>query len=488
MRRGGRAAADANASGALSVEPVGTVDGLERMAAIAAEFAGALGTEAAARTWMVGGVVRDALLGRDLPDVDLVVAGDAGSAARQLARAVDGTPFALGHEHGCWRVARPGGEHIDVCELRGETLVEDLHHRDFTMNAIAAPVTAPDRLVDPLDGQSDLLAGTVRMVRAEAFDDDPLRMLRAVRLAHVLDMEVEASTEAAIRQRAPRASVPSGERIFAELCAIVESRESRRGMRLLDRLGLIEHLLPELHACKGIEQSRYHHLDVFEHTLAVLDNVEDLTEQHDHYLPDAPDAPAPERPFDPASSRVLRFAALAHDLGKPLTHSIRSDGRVSFIGHDDAGAGIVDDLCDRWSTSNAFRSSVKLLVRTHLALGMLLHTPFGPRERYRFLRLVEPVAAEAVVLSLADRFATAGPDDRRRWVRAHHAAARELWRAHWREQAAGRPRPLLGGEEIAEVAGIPPGPQIGELVRALAEEQAVGAVRTREEAVAFVQR
>jgi poly(A) polymerase len=464
---------------------MGGEQSLDRLAALAADLAAALG-DAAADTWLVGGVVRDALLGRDLPDVDLVVRGDAQAAARRLARAFGGTPFPLGEGHGCWRVARSDGEHLDVCTMRGDGIDDDLRLRDLTINAIAAPVLEPARLADPLDGQGDLIAGVVRMVRPESFDDDPLRMLRAARFAHVLGMQIEPATEQAIRQRAAAATQPSGERTFAELCAIVESAESRRGVRLLDSLGLVEAVLPELHRCKGIEQSRFHHLDVYEHTLAVLDNVEDLLHDPRHYLPDDPHGPAPEQPFGPDAGRLLRFAAIAHDLGKPDTHGRRPDGRVTFIGHDARGVELVDGLCDRWATSNAFRSGLRLLVGTHLALGMLLHTPFGPRERYRFLRAVQPHAPEAIVLSMADRFATAGPDDRRRWVRLHHDAARQLWWAHWREQAAGPVGALLDGTEIAEACGVRPGPQLGELVRALAEEQAVGAVATREEAVEFV--
>jgi hypothetical protein len=131
---------------------------------------------------------------------------------------------------------------------------------------------------------------------------------------------------------------------------------------------------------------------------------------------------------------------------------------------------------------------VRALVDTHLLLGFLLHTDRSARERWRLLRRFGDVAPEAVILSVGDRLATAGPDDRRRWVRAHLELAREVWADHWREQRDGRPEPLLDGQAIARAAGIEPGPALGELVTALAEAQAVGEVSTRSEAEELVRR
>ena len=440
-----------------------------------------------AHIWLVGGVVRDALLGRPLPDVDIVTDSDPGDVARQIARQLGGSPFPLSDRHGCWRIAAPTStdaawDHVDICRSRGD-IDDDLSQRDFTINAIAYRPGA-EAMHDPLDGCSDLVAGQLRLASASAIDDDPLRAIRAVRFAHVLELTIDPGVRGAVRNPTDHLHDPSGERIFSELSAIVASRESRRGVRLLDDVGLLEYLLPELYACKGLQQSSYHHLDVFEHTLAVLDNVEDISAEPDHYLPQQP-AWDGEYPFTAEESLILRFAALAHDLGKPGTHQLLGD-RVSFIGHDVLGVDIVHAMCDRWKTSTAFRTSVAQLVRTHLKLGMLLHGPCDQRARYQYIRETEPVTAAAIVLSMADRFATAGPMDRRRWVRKHMTAAQQLWVDHWIEHCNGRPAPLLDGLEIAAEAGIDPGPALGLLVAALAEEQAVGAVTTQEEARQFI--
>jgi tRNA nucleotidyltransferase/poly(A) polymerase len=447
--------------------------------------------------WLVGGVVRDALLDRPLLDVDVAVAGDVRRAARAIADALGGAAFPLGERDApgdeCWRVApAPDAQgefvaQVDVCPLRGGSIEADLAARDFTANALAVRVGGDDAsVIDTTGGLADLRDGVLRMVRAEALDDDPLRMLRAARIAHQLDWQVEAGTAAAIRERAARAGEPAGERTFHELRLLLLTPEARRGWRLLEQLGLDAVLLPELDACRGMRQSRFHHLDVHDHTLAVLDNCEDLLAAPDFWLP-LPDEPGlAAAPWSDHQRLVVLLAALCHDLGKPATRSERPDGRVGFVGHDDAGRGIVDAIAQRWRWSSTMRRQVSTLVGTHLALGFLLHGDRDARARWRLRRTFGDVAAEAVVLSVGDRLATAGPDDRRRWVRAHLELARDVWADHWREQRDGVPEPLLDGMQVARAAGIEPGPRLGELVALLAEAQAVGDVRTVDEARAFL--
>ncbi|MCW2924913.1 MAG: polynucleotide adenylyltransferase/metal dependent phosphohydrolase [Thermoleophilia bacterium] len=465
--------------------PAALVDGVDP---VRREVAGWVGEEAAGSTWLVGGVVRDALLGRPLPDVDIATAADPEPVARAIARATGGTAFRMGDrpgdEAGCWRVVTapgtaPAVTQYDVCALRGGALRSDLAARDFAANALAVPLVGPLEVVDHHGGLDDVATATVRMVDAAAFDDDPLRMLRAARLAHVLGWTIDQPTCDAIRTRSARAAEPAGERTFAELRALLLHPEARRGWRRLEALDLDLAVLPELRACHGIAQSAFHHLDVHEHTLAVLDNAEDLLAAPDFWLP-LPDEPGlVATPLDDDRRLVVLLAALLHDLGKPGTRAVLDDGRVSFAGHDTTGVVIAGVIADRWRLSNVVRRDLGRLVGTHLALGYLLHGDRSPRDRWRFRQELAPVVAEGVLLSVADRLATAGVADRRRWVRAHLDLARTVWADHWREQRDGVPRPLLDGRAIADVAGVPPGPRVGEFVAALAEAQAVGEVTDR---------
>jgi tRNA nucleotidyltransferase/poly(A) polymerase len=474
-------------------------DGIERLAPVRSALRGILASDAE-RTWLVGGVVRDALLARPLLDVDIATAADPQAVAATVADQLGGVAFPLGDGHGCWRVViqrtrefveSPLADvtQVDVCALRGDSIQADVDARDFTANALALGLDPDAGLIDRHEGARDVRDGVVRMVSAASLDADPLRMLRAARLAHTLDWSIDTGTVDAIRARAARATEPAGERTFAELELLLLHPEARRGWRQLQQLDLADVLLPELAACRNVEQSSFHHLDVHDHTLAVLDNCEDLLAAHAFWLPlreDAIAAGAHVEPWSRNQQLSVLLAALCHDLGKPATRAIRPDGRVSFVGHDAVGGDIVDAIAERWRWSNALRGSVRKLVTTHLDLGFVLHTPAGARERWRLMRAVDPVVAEAVVLSVSDRLATAGVNDRRRWVRAHIDLARSVWNDHWLARARGPVAPLLDGREIAQFAQVAPGPQIGELVVALAEEQAVGAIVDRDAAITFV--
>jgi poly(A) polymerase len=243
----------------------------ERLAAAPAVRAAreALGDEPA---WIVGGAVRDAALDREVVDVDLAVAGEPRRAARALGNAIGGPSFELSSEFGSWRALAPdGGWHIDVSVVRGGAIKPDLAQRDFTANALAValadPVAPP---IDPHGGLADIEARRLRMVAPESFDADPLRVMRAARLAAGLGFELDPQTAAAARERAGNLEAVAGERQFAELRAMLSGPDAVGGFALLGDLGAAEAVLPELAALRGIEQTVYHHLDAYDHTIEVL--------------------------------------------------------------------------------------------------------------------------------------------------------------------------------------------------------------------------
>jgi len=437
----------------------------------------------------VGGCVRDVRLGRPVVDVDVVVPGDPAPAARRLARATGGSPFALSETHGAWRVVLDGRT-IDVTARRGGDIVADLGERDFTVNAMAIPVNgAGDDVVDPFGGLSDLADGRLRLVSDRVFSDDPLRLLRLARIAHELGFEVDADAERLARRDAHLADRAAGERIYAEVRRLLAPEHPDAAVRLLDGLGVLEVILPEAGPMHGCEQSPFHHLDVFEHTLQVLDAAADIAAHPEHYLPHHADRlrVAMDEPVgDELDARTaLRLAALFHDIEKPSTRTVSADGRVGFMGHDRKGAATTRRILRRWRAATCTIRFCMLLVAEHLRLGFMVHDrPLGRREAYRYLRATQPHVEASVVISLADRFATRGVRARQAYVRAHAETADELL-ALVSELEAEERAPLLRGDEIAELTGAE-GPRIGELVDALAEEQAAAAVTTRDEAVAFV--
>jgi poly(A) polymerase len=452
---------------------------------------------AGARAWLVGGAVRDGLLGRATADVDVVVDGDPERAARAIARAAGGAAcFALSAEFGSWRVVARGREwQVDVEPLRGEAIEADLALRDFTVDAIAEPI-AGGTPIDPLGGVADLRARRLRMAGASAFARDPLRVLRLVRLALELDMEAERETLRGARAYAQGLRGVSAERVFVELRRIVSARRVRAGLELMDALGATEAVLPELHALRGVQQSRFHHLDVHGHTLEVLDRTVELTEGAGAGSgePDAcigahraeVDALLAEPLADELSrGEALRWGALLHDAAKPLTREIRpQDGRVTFIGHDARGAQLARAVLARLRASERLRAHVAALVRNHLRLGFLVHEPqpLARRTVFAYLRACDPVEVDVTLLSIADRLATRG-ERAQESVRAHLELAGGVLADALRWRAEGPPRPLLRGDELAREVGIPTGPRVGELLEELAAAQYAGELATREDAL-----
>jgi poly(A) polymerase len=457
------------------------------------------------RAWLVGGAVRDRLLGRPLADLDVVLDGDPAEGARAIARAAKRTGegaacFPLSEEFGAWRVvARGGAWQVDVEGLRGGSLEADLALRDFTVNAIAEPLAGGEPL-DPLGGLADLRAGHLRCAGPSSFADDPLRVLRLVRVAVELGLEPSQSTLAAARAQAQRLNEVSPERVFFELRRIVACPQATRGIELMSEIGGTAAVLPELEAMRGVEQSRFHHRDVYGHTLEVFEHVVALTTpdggrttEPGEALGEKYRAPVLALLGEPLADGVtrgeaLRWGALLHDAAKPATRSVRTlDRRVTFIGHDTRGADLAREVLGRLRASVRLREHVVGLVRHHLRLGFLVHEP-QPLARetvFAYLRACEPVEVDVTLLSVCDRLATRGAKAEQA-IERHMALARRMLddALQWRQQ--GPPKPLLRGDDLARELGIAPGPRVGELLEALCQAQYTGAVSTPEQALAFV--
>jgi poly(A) polymerase len=439
--------------------------------------------------WIVGGAVRDAALGREVTDLDLAVAGDPAEAAKAIAREGGGNAFELSAEFGTWRAAAADGSwQVDLTALRGDGIEADLAERDFTIGAVAVPLAGGEPL-DPHGGLADLDREVLRAVGERSFAADPLRLLRAARLAAELSLEVDPGTIDLARAEAARAADPAGERQLAELRLLVGGPDPLRGLALLDELGLTAVVLPELEALRGVEQGPNHHLDVYGHTLAVLERTLEVEADLDRFAAEraAEVETLLAEPLADEMSRgtALRFGALLHDIGKPATRG-EHDGFVTFIGHDRDGAGIVAGLCARLRASRRLTQHLQALTFYHLRLGFLVHeAPLPPRRVHEYLRATESVAADVTLLTVADRLSArgSGPFATQEAIEAHLALARQMLAAALDWRRAGPPAPLLRGDELAAELGIEEGPELGALLAELEAAQYAGEVTTAAEAV-----
>ncbi|MDX6217566.1 MAG: poly(A) polymerase [Frankiales bacterium] len=450
---------------------------------------GELFAAAGHRLHLVGGSVRDALLGRLDDDLDLTT----DARPEQVMALVDDWADAT------WDVgiafgtvgAMKQGQRLEITTYRsesydrtsrkpdvvyGDSLEEDLVRRDFAMNAMALKLpdwTAPDAFVDLFGGMDDLAAGVIRTPGRpeDSFDDDPLRMLRAARFAAQLGFDVAPEVVAAMTDRAARIEIVSAERVRGELEKLLLGAHPRRGLTLLVDTGLAEHVLPELPALRLEIDEHQQHKDVYEHTLQVLERAIALEDRLD---PPGPDL-------------VLRLAALLHDIGKPATRRFE-DGKVTFHHHEVKGAHLARRRLKALTFGKDVHEPVFLLTEMHLRFHGYGQPGTSPWTDAAVRRYVHDAGDQLTRLHLLTRSDCTTRNQRRaqRLSSAYDDLERRI--AVLAEQEELRAiRPDLNGTEIMEILGLPPGREVGQAYQYLLElrmehgpmehEQAVAALR-----------
>lgn len=472
---------------------------------------------------LVGGAVRDGLLGRPVHDLDFVVDGDATALAASVSRALGGVLVLLDQERDTARVVvwYAGRRfYLDFSRRQGEGWDADLRARDFTVNAIA--VGPGGRYLDPSSGRGDLAAGQLRATNEGAFRDDPLRTLRAVRLHAELGLHIEEKTFQWIQRDAPLLPRAAAERIRDELVRILGAQDAARHLATLDDLGLLAQVMPELMATKGVEQSPPHQWDVWPHTRMTVEAVEGVLGSlaGKHVRGDNLGVPGWAwgdlvkrlgslqsdivahlgRAVSDTRDRgfALKLSVLLHDVGKPQTSSVGEDGRIHFYNHEKVGAELTAERLRALRFSGAEIVLAHTIVLHHLRPGHLARTkglhreakPKGPTRRaiYRYFKALGDAGVEVALLSLADMLATWGPTlPSRRWLRRLDVVT-TLLTAYFDNSETVAPMPLVNGHELMAALALSPGPEVGRLLEAVREAQATGEVTSREEALALAER
>lgn len=398
------------------------------------------------QAWLVGGYVRDHLLGRESHDIDVATEGDALGLATRFAELAGAPPPVLFPRFGTAHV-RWGAEEIEFATARSEsypddsrkpevrpaTIREDVMRRDFTVSALLMDLDG--NVVDLVRGRRDLEAGTLRtpLDPIQTFSDDPLRMFRAARFAAQLGFGLDSHIPPAMRAMAERARPPkvSVERIADELRKLLAGPWPSAGLEVLHDGGLLAVVLPELEACVGVEQNQHHLWDVWEHTLRVVEGTEG----------------------DP----IQRLAALFHDVGKPAT----ADGEGHFYDHQVIGAEMTRAAMERMRFSNDEIAAVVKLVRLHMA-PMRYTSEWGSGAVRRLARDAGDLLPRLMKLARADAAASAHPERE-----AHDELERRL--AEVRTEQPSRLTLPVTGDDIMAVRGLQPGPEVGRILRALGE-------------------
>ncbi|MBI4607605.1 MAG: hypothetical protein HY726_01185 [Candidatus Rokubacteria bacterium] len=499
--------------------------------------------------FLVGGAIRDLLLARSpIDDLDFAVPARALATAQALAERIGGRYVCLDAARGAGRVVLVSAEartHIDLADFRRPSLEGDLRARDLTIDAVAVSArrlaeAGEAAVFDPTGGLDDLASRRLRLPDPGAFADDPVRALRAVRLAALLHFELHPALARAARGAAARLSTAAPERVRDELAGILGLPRAGAALRALDRLGLMAAVLPESAAMKATAQPAPHRFSVWEHSVRAVEAVDRLLAGLAELEPYRAElASHLAEPLGDGVTRqaALKLAALLHDVAKPACRQVevlaeglrtsrrrgsssrdasaqaasspapatrqgpskydrgearvevRAEGRIRFIGHESLGAEMARAIAHRLRLSSAASALLEKLVRQHLRLMHLSQVPeITRRARYRFFRDLGPDARDLLLLTLADAAAVRGVSPLAVWRGRAGQLVADFMRG-WQEdqRQAARP-PLLRGEDVMAAFGLPPGPAVGRLLALAREAQDLGQVKSREEALAYLAR
>lgn len=501
--------------------------------------------------WLVGGYVRDLLLGRPGDDIDVAVDGPALPLTRRIADQTGGAFVTLDDATESARIVwkttdvadnSPSTVHrssfslqrslftVDLVRLRAPSIEADLRLRDVTINALALPLNLalqpslnPDALSDPTGGRVDLLQRRVRPCGAMSFAADPLRMLRAVRIAAQLSFDLAPETDVLIRKNAALINNVAQERVRDELLKLLAQRHAARWVSYLDTVRLLTRVIPELEPARTCTQPREHFLPVLDHLLETVRAWEWLYDQIaaqaseseadtrsatatlDQQKQNTPvavqthpqlTAPLPraerivERMGQPVMAghrryALFKLATLLHDVAKPQTKQVAENGRVSFYDHQVIGAEMASAIAQRLRLSRDAVAYVHLVVREHMRPGQLhaLGDELTMRAVYRFGRDTGDAAPDVLLHALCDHLAVRGPMlSVASW--AHHVAwTGDMLDALWTPQRTAQRARLLTGTDLIRELHLQPGPLIGQILEAVAEAQFLGTIHTRDEAL-----
>lgn len=465
--------------------------------------------------YLVGGSIRDAILGIPLHDLDFIIAGDVFSAARKLADHIHGAFYILDKERRYARVIilDEKGErfYFDFAPIFQNDLDYDLRSRDFTINAIAWDITSSDdTLIDPCCGVSDLEQKVLRPCSSAAFLDDPVRVIRSVRFAVGYGLEIPAQVKELIKNATPELEQVSAERKRDELFKILENNRVSQAMEMLRELDVLSRLLPEAAGLIGFSQNAPHQLDGWQHTLsavtyceAMADRVEgkafsgelahifqDVLQLLDERKTELQTVFTADRALERSQRALFLLAALNHDIGKPLDKEVILDGRKKYPHHAGLGAEAIAERARLMALSRKEVQWLEQFVASHMLLHKIDLTGDvieQNRQLFRFFDHAGQTSPFAALFSLADLLATYGETistERWRLGLERCRLVLESWFEH--HDTLVEPRAFLNGDDLQMQFGMNPGKQMGVLIEDLREEQAAGVIRSRADAEKWV--
>lgn len=439
------------------------------------------------RSFIVGGFVRDCILEKDSCDVDLVVEkGHAKTFSKLLADEINGYFVELDDINKIYRVVFHDKMHyLDIADCTGSCMEEDLKRRDFTINALAYDLSN-DKLVDVTNGVQDIENGVIREISKQNILDDPIRILRAFRFQSQLGFTLSRELKDIIKEHAPCLCSTAKERINAELIKLFGGKNVPETLLSLEQYGILELIIPEVKEIKKVPKNSHHHLDLFEHSVETVKQIQcfydGACEEVQTHL---------DEEFLGGQKRLsfLKLGAFLHDVGKPATWQIEhGTGRHRFIMHDSEGAKLIVPTLKNLKFSKKQIAYLQKIIKNHIyPAGVVTSNNAGEKAYLRFYRKMEDDTIDLIAVAYADRMSALGPEITQEMIQKNINGLDSLLQGYLKEKSKLAPLPkLLDGKEIMEILNIPASKKLGEIINKLKEAQISCEVNTKEEAISFV--
>lgn len=437
--------------------------------------------------YLVGGALRDFYLGKPNFDKDIVVDKiDVKKYAKSLSKLLEATFVELDAENKIYRIVLQDKiNYIDIAALVGNNIEEDLKRRDLTINSVAINLKTLE-ILDVTKGMQDLENKIVRHISEQNFIDDPLRLLRVFRFVALLGFEPDETTLKLVKKHAKSIHNVSVERINYEILRLFAGKYSTKALLQMDDSGLLKEIFPIFEEVKKVPENLHHHLDLFNHSIEVVNQIQQLYEQAE---------PAVKTHLDAndfgghARLAHLKFAGFLHDIGKPQTWTIEEEtGRHRFIKHDDLGSKLVDEIFKANKFSKKQIDYLKKMVKFHIYPSNVVCAPEINEKIYmRFVRKMGSEVIDIIHLAMADRLSARGVEITPEIVEKNINSLKKLLKFYIEIKDGLEPLPkLLSGEEIMDLLKLKPSKTLGEIIKALKEAQCACEVNNKEQAVDFV--